>query len=311
MVAESLVLIALLHIGLLCRALPMGLLPGRRLGGPVPEPLGQVQRGAGAEECFPALEHGELHRAVGPLRPLGLHEVDGGVAYEVGHKQVVGLVVHSEGGVVLLEHAVFNEADLGGQGHGLHLVVGDIDEGRTGLHVEALELIAHLQAQLGVQIGQGLIHEQHRGLGGQGAGDGHPLLLAAGELCGVAVHKHADLHDAGHPADGEVDLLPGELAGLGDHLAPFYQAELPVQLAARRSGGLPGGLHPAPEGGDLSRQVGGLLQAVGEELLGGVDGDGECVHQLQLGLLLVQPAVLVPALLQHPDHLGGLLQDLR
>ena len=131
------------------------------------------------------------------------------------------------GGVVLLEHAVFNEADLGGQGHGLHLVVGDIDEGRTGLHVEALELIAHLQAQLGVQIGQGLIHEQHRRLRGQGAGDGHPLLLAAGELCGVAVHKHADLHDAGHPADGEVDLLPGELAGLGDHLAPFTRRNSP------------------------------------------------------------------------------------
>ena len=50
---------------------------------------------------------------------------------------------------------------------------------------------------------------------------------------------------------------------------------------------------------------------VGEELLGGVEGDGKGVNELQLGLLLVQLAVFVPALLQHLHHLARLLEDLR
>ena len=32
-----------------------------------------------------------------------------------------------------------------------------------------------------------LVHQQHRWIGGQGAGDPDPLLLSAGELLGIAV----------------------------------------------------------------------------------------------------------------------------
>ena len=214
-------------------------------------------------------------------------------------------MVDGEGGVVLLEDAVVDEADLGGQGHGLHLVVGDVDEGGAGLHVEALELVAHLQAQLGVQVGEGLVHEEDGGLGGQGAGDGHTLLLAAGELGGVAVHEHADLHDAGDPADGEVDLLLGHLADLGDHLAVLDHLELVVEAL-----GLPGGLRLGLEGADLAGQVLARLQVVAEELLGGEHGDGEGVDELDAGLVLVQLAVFVPALLQDLHHLFGPAEDL-
>ena len=68
--------------------------------------------------------------------------------------------------------------------------------------METLELIAHLKPQLGVQVGQRLIHEQHRRFRGQGAGNGYTLLLSAGQFRRVTVHKHTNFYDSGHPAHG-------------------------------------------------------------------------------------------------------------
>ena len=95
--------------------------------------------------------------------------------------------------------------------------------------MEPLELIAHLQPQLGVQVGKRFVHKQHRGLRCQGAGNGHPLLLPTGQLRRIAVHKHADLHDSGHPAHRQVDLFPGEFAGLRDHLSVPQNLEVLIQ----------------------------------------------------------------------------------
>ena len=166
--------------------------------------------------------------------------------------------------------------------------------------METLELVAHLQAELGIQVTQRLIHEQHRGLRGQGTGDGHTLLLAAGELRRVAVHEHADLHDPGHPADGEVDLLLGELPGLHDHLSVLEHLKRLVQGL-----GLPGGGDLGLQGGNLTGEVLVLLHVVAVEALGGVEGDGEGVDELDVGLLLVDFSRLVPAVLQDLHHLGG------
>ena len=55
-----------------------------------------------------------------------------------------------------------------------------------------------------------------------------PLLLAAGELGGVAVHEHAYLDDAAYAADGEVNFLLGELARLAYHFAVLDQFKLVV-----------------------------------------------------------------------------------
>ena len=48
--------------------------------------------------------------------------------------------------------------------------------------VELLELPAQVDPDPGVQGRQGLVQEQQAGAGGQGPGQRHPLLLAAGEL---------------------------------------------------------------------------------------------------------------------------------
>lgn len=68
----------------------------------------------------------------------GGDKVHGGVADEIRYKKIVGVVVDGEGRVVLLEDAGLDEADAGGQGHGLQLVVGDVDKGGVGVGVEAL-----------------------------------------------------------------------------------------------------------------------------------------------------------------------------
>ena len=69
------------------------------------------------------------------------------------------MVVDGEGRLVLLQYTVIDETDLGGEGHGFHLVVGNIDESRAGFDMQTLQLIAHFQAQLGIQVGERLIHE--------------------------------------------------------------------------------------------------------------------------------------------------------
>ena len=305
MIAEHLVLVALFHIALLGGRRLLGcqlFLPALVALSKPPAQVDGIGRGKGGLD---ALQNGQAHGAVGALATLGLHKVDGGVAHEVGDEQVVGLGIHGQGGVILLQNAVVDQADLGGQGHGLHLVMGDVDEGGAGLQVQALQFVAHLQAELGIQVAQRLIHEQHQGFGGQGTGDGHALLLTAGQLRRIPIHEHANLHDPGHPAHGQVDLLPGELAHGGVGLAAPDHLEVLGNEA-----GCSGRVHLGLQGGDLAGHIPGLFQMVGKELLGGVLGDGKGVDQLDDGLLFVQLALLVPAFVQHLGHVLGAGEDL-
>ena len=54
--------------------------------------------------------------------------------------------------------------------------------GPDGAAGEPQELALHQLARLGVERGEGLVHQQELGLRGEGAGEGDALLHAAGEL---------------------------------------------------------------------------------------------------------------------------------
>ena len=69
-----------------------------------------------------------------------------------------------------------------GDGHGLLLVVGDIDGGNAKALLQVLQLIAQLDTQLGVQVGKRLIQADDLRIGHEGAGDGDTLLLATRQL---------------------------------------------------------------------------------------------------------------------------------
>ena len=73
------------------------------------------------------------------------------------------------------------------QCHGLCLVVGHVDERGVDPLAQLDDLRPHLVAQLGVQVGERLVHQQDLGLPHDGPANGHPLALAAGEGLGLAV----------------------------------------------------------------------------------------------------------------------------
>ena len=159
MVAEGFVLVALFHIALFLRF-------GQALGGvrgglavTLGKPCGKIQTLAGTEYGLDTAQNIESDAAIRLLGALGLHKVDGGIADEIRYKEVLRVVVDGEGRLVLLQYTVIDETDLGGESHGFHLVVGDIDKGGAGFDMQALQLVAHFQAQLGIQVGERLIHE--------------------------------------------------------------------------------------------------------------------------------------------------------
>ena len=81
--------------------------------------------------------------------------------------------------------------------------MGDVDRGVAVLVVQAADLEAHLLAQVGVEIGQRLVEQQRLGLDHQRARQRHALLLAAGQLAGIALGQRRE------PRGGEdgVELL--------------------------------------------------------------------------------------------------------
>ena len=82
------------------------------------------------------------------------------------------------------------------QRHRLDLVVGDEQRRDAQLAVQLLDLDAGLRAQLGVQVGQRLVEQEHLGLAHDGPAHGHALALAAGQLARLAVQQVAQLQDA-------------------------------------------------------------------------------------------------------------------
>ena len=84
-----------------------------------------------------------------------------------------------------MEDAGAHHRDPVGERQGLLLVVRDVQDRRPHAPLEGLQLDPHLLAQPGVQVRQRLVEEQDRGIGRQGAGERHALLLAAGELVRV------------------------------------------------------------------------------------------------------------------------------
>src|SRR5690606_7593676 len=143
-----------------------------------------------------------------------LHKVHGRRADEPSHKDVLRLVVDLQGRTDLLDDAILHDHNPVAHGHGLDLVVGDVDDGRLEPVVELGELSPHLDPQLGVQIGEGLIHEEDLGLPHDGPAHRHPLPLAARKLLGLPVEEVFDAQDPGRLLHPPVDLVLGELAEL-------------------------------------------------------------------------------------------------
>jgi hypothetical protein len=82
------------------------------------------------------------------------------------------------------------------------------------LHVQLADLGPRLYPQLGIQVGEGLIHQKHRRIAHDGPPDGNPLPLPTRKFLGLAVEKVLDPKALGHPPNPAFDLRPWQAAQL-------------------------------------------------------------------------------------------------
>ena len=132
-------------------------------------------------------------------------------------KVLTGCAKTRVGRVVLLQQAAVHHRHLVGHGHRFELVVGDVDDGGVEVLVEALQLRAHLHAELGVEVGERLVHQEGARVAHQRPAERHALLLAAGELARPPLEQ---VHDVEH-LGGRHDLL----VDLGLRQLPHLQRE--------------------------------------------------------------------------------------
>ena len=84
--------------------------------------------------------------------------------------------------------------------------MGDVDEGGVDLLAQLDDLGAHLVAELGVEVGQRLVHQEDLRVPDDGAADGDTLPLAAGQRLRLTVEVLGDIEDLGGLTDLAVDL---------------------------------------------------------------------------------------------------------
>ena len=210
------------------------------------------------------VQAGEGLAGEGDLVVLQHHAVeDVALADEVGDEGVDRLVVDVDRGADLVDLALGHDDDGVGHGQGLLLVVGDEDEGDARLLLDLLQLDLHVLAELQVQGTERLVEQQDAGLGHEGAGDGHALLLAAGETGDAALLEPGQRHEGEHLAHAAVDLVAGTFLlaqGEGDVLIDRQMGEERVLLEH--------GVHAAPVRGDL---VDPLAEEDDVALVGGLE----------------------------------------
>ena len=132
-------------------------------------------------------------------------------------------------GADLLDEAVAHDDDAVTERHGLRLVVGDVDECGVDAGAELDDLSAHLVTELGVEVGQRLVHQQDLRIADDGAADGDALALAAGQGLRLAVEVFRDAENFGGLADLLVDLLLRDLLQLQGECHVLVHGHVRVQ----------------------------------------------------------------------------------
>src|SRR5690606_32705009 len=137
---------------------------------------------------------------------LGVDEVHGRRTDETGDEQVGGVVVQLLRGAHLLHPTGPHHHYPVAERHRLGLVMGDVDSGGAELLLQPRHLGTHLYPQLGIQVGQRLVHEECLGIADNRPPHGHPLALPAGEVRRPAVQQRLQLQHPGGLAYLPVDL---------------------------------------------------------------------------------------------------------
>ena len=100
------------------------------------------------------------------------------------------------------------------QRHGFHLVVSDVDAGGGKALMQPAQFYAHLVAEIGVEVGERFVEEEHAGFAHDGASHGHSLALAAGKLAGHAGEQSVQSEELGGFLGAALAFLGGNAAHL-------------------------------------------------------------------------------------------------
>ena len=169
--------------------------------------------------------------------------------------------------------------------------MGDEHDGGAGLRRDTGEFRLQVLAGHLVQRTERLVHQQQARLLGERAGDGDPLLHAAGELIGIPVHEVGEPHKLGEPRD---------TGGTG---IPTHLVQLERQLDVARDGA------PGQQAGLLERDAVVLIDA---GLTGGLAEDAELARRcvVEIGDEAQQGRLAASARSDEGDELARLDSEL-
>jgi hypothetical protein len=168
------------------------------------------ERGPGLErfgaDLDPVLPEIGGEAAAGRLLERHLEHVHRGAPDETADEQVHGPVVELLRPRHLLQLSLAHDRDAVTHGHGLDLIVGDVDRRRSEAILERADLGPGLHAQLRIEIGQGLVHEEGGRLAHDRPPHRDPLALAAGERARLALQELLQAEGLRGLLDALVDL---------------------------------------------------------------------------------------------------------
>ena len=205
---------------------------------------------------------------------------------------------------------------LGLDGDGV--VVGDEHHG-VARRVELLEHGEHLPARVGVQGAGGLVGQDHRRISRQSPGDGHPLLLAAGELGGLVAQLVAQAHHLQRHLGPLVALGPGHSRIHEGDLHVLHERQLWQQIVLLENKTQ----HPVADGRQLIfvhlshilsvqqiRAGGGDVQTADDVHAGGLAGTGLAHDGHKLPLVNLKRDVIgsLDGGVAHPVELAHVLK---
>ena len=211
------------------------------------------------------------------LDEVSIEEVHLGHSDEARDEEVCRMIEHVLRSADLLNEAVLHDNDAVAKGHGLGLIVGNVDEGGVDTLAELDDLGAHLVTELGVEVGKRLVHKEDGGVTDDSTADGNTLSLSAGEGLRLAVEILGDVEDLGSLADLLIYLILRhllELKGEGHIFINGHMGVKRVVLEDHRDIAILGGDVVDESAVDIELALGDLFKAGDHTKGGGLSAAG-------------------------------------
>src|SRR5690349_19080601 len=161
-----------------------------------------------------------------------LEHVHRRAADETGDEEIDRAVVELLRRRDLLQLALAHDGDAVAHGHRLDLVVRYVDRRHTEAALDLLDVRAHLDAQLRVEVRQRLVHQKDGGPAYDRATHRDPLALAAGERTRLPLQVRLEVENARGLVDTTADLALRDLRDLQRKRDVVAHAQVRIQRVA-------------------------------------------------------------------------------